>query len=115
MGGSLPYWSASQGLSAKTRMRQSPTRQSSARTKVQASCSGSSPGQTPAGTSSSALQLACKPRTNCLVPNSCKLSTDELGGESIRMHTCMRCPNKYPWLNDPTEEAQSIIGAKIAH
>merc|ERR1711978_552805 len=42
------------------------------------------------------------PRTNCLVPNSCKLSTDELGGESIRMHTCMRCPNKYPWLNDPT-------------
>merc|ERR1712192_347835 len=42
------------------------------------------------------------PRTNCLVPNSCKLSTDELSGESIRMHTCMRCPNKYPWLNDPT-------------
>merc|ERR1712066_886441 len=30
-------------------------------------------------------------------------STDKLfGGESIRMHTCMRCPNKYPWLNDPT-------------
>ena len=42
------------------------------------------------------------PRTQCLTANSCKLSTDELPGESIRMHTCMRCPNKYPWLNDPT-------------
>jgi hypothetical protein len=42
------------------------------------------------------------PRTECLVPNSCKLSTDELPGEALRMHTCARCPNKYPWLNDPT-------------
>ena len=42
------------------------------------------------------------PRTDCLVPNSCKLSTDELPGEALRMHTCVRCPNKYPWLNDPT-------------
>ena len=43
------------------------------------------------------------PRTNCLVPNSCKLSNDkELPGESLRMYTCVRCPNQYPWLNDPT-------------
>jgi len=42
------------------------------------------------------------PREKCLVPNSCKLDTPELPGEALRMHTCMRCPNKYPWLNDPT-------------
>jgi len=43
------------------------------------------------------------PRQNCLVPNSCKLSNDkELPGESLRMYTCVRCPNQYPWLNDPT-------------
>jgi len=42
------------------------------------------------------------PRTECLVPNSCKLATDELPGEALRMFTCVRCPNKYPWLNDPT-------------
>jgi len=46
------------------------------------------------------------PRTDCLVPNSCKLSTDELPGESLRMHTCVRCPNVYPWLNDPTGNGQ---------
>ena len=28
------------------------------------------------------------PRVHCLVPNSCKLSTDELPGEALRMHTC---------------------------
>jgi len=44
------------------------------------------------------------PRTECLVPNSCKLATDELPGEAIRMYTCERCPNKYPWLNDPLGE-----------
>jgi len=51
-----------------------------------------------------AWQEKCSPgpRTHCLVPNSCKLSTDELPGEALRMHTCARCPNKYPWLNDPT-------------
>jgi len=35
-------------------------------------------------------------------PNSCSLTTKELAGETIRLHTCMRCPNNYPWLNDPT-------------
>jgi len=50
-----------------------------------------------------AWQEKCSPspRTECLVPNSCKLSSDELPGESLRMYTCERCPNHYPWLNDP--------------
>lgn len=41
---------------------------------------------------------------SCLVgnPNSCSLTSKELPGETIRLHTCMRCPNNYPWLNDPT-------------
>jgi len=38
----------------------------------------------------------------CLVPNSCSLTSKELPGETVRLHTCMRCPNNYPWLNDPT-------------
>jgi len=42
------------------------------------------------------------PRKDCLVANRCKLSTDEIPGEVIQMFTCMRCPNRYPWLNDPT-------------
>jgi len=42
------------------------------------------------------------PREDCLVANACKLSTDELRGEEVIMHTCVRCPNKYPWLTDPT-------------
>jgi len=42
------------------------------------------------------------PREDCLVPNTCKLSTEELPGDQIIMHTCVRCPNKYPWLTDPT-------------
>ncbi len=42
------------------------------------------------------------PRETCLVANRCKLSTKELPGEALQMHTCVRCPNNYPWLNDPT-------------
>eukprot|EP00092_Neocalanus_flemingeri_P012213 GFUD01013168.1.p1 GENE.GFUD01013168.1~~GFUD01013168.1.p1 ORF type:complete len:532 (-),score=107.90 GFUD01013168.1:129-1724(-) len=42
------------------------------------------------------------PRESCFSANSCKLDSKELPGEEIRMHTCVRCPNKYPWLNDPT-------------
>jgi hypothetical protein len=38
----------------------------------------------------------------CLTPNSCKLATAELSGEAVHLHTCIRCPNKYPWINDPT-------------
>ena len=41
------------------------------------------------------------PRDYCLVANSCKLDTDDLPGQVHRMHTCLRCPNKYPWLSDP--------------
>jgi len=44
------------------------------------------------------------PRSYCLVPNSCKLYSEELPGEEVRMFTCVRCPNKYPWLSDPTGE-----------
>ena len=42
------------------------------------------------------------PRDYCLVPNSCKLDTAELPGQVLHMQTCLRCPNKYPWLSDPT-------------
>jgi len=49
-------------------------------------------------------QERCKPegRPTCTVPNRCTLSTDELPGEALYMHTCVRCPNSYPWFNDPT-------------
>ena len=46
-----------------------------------------------------------EPRTQCSTPHSCKLANDkELPGEALRMHTCIRCPNQYPWLNDPLGE-----------
>jgi len=45
---------------------------------------------------------APNPVQACLVPNSCKLTSKEIPGEALRMHTCMRCPNAYPWLNDPS-------------
>lgn len=38
----------------------------------------------------------------CWVPNSCALTTKELPGETLRLHTCTRCPPNYPWLNDPS-------------
>jgi len=49
-------------------------------------------------------QEKCKPsgRPYCTVPNRCKLSTKELPGEALHLHTCVRCPNHYPWLQDPT-------------
>ena len=25
-----------------------------------------------------------------------------IAGEVLRLHTCMECPNNYPWLLDPT-------------
>jgi len=37
----------------------------------------------------------------CSLPNVCPLTTAELPGETIRLHTCGQCPNKYPWLLDP--------------
>lgn len=38
----------------------------------------------------------------CWVPNACKLTTKEVPGETLNLQTCVRCPNNYPWLNDPT-------------
>jgi len=54
-----------------------------------------------------AWQEKCSPgpRTECLVPNSCKLANDkELPGQQFIMYTCARCPNQYPWKNDPLGE-----------
>jgi len=42
------------------------------------------------------------PRPACVAASRCKLSTKELPGEALHLHTCVRCPNNYPWLNDPT-------------
>ncbi|KAF7281270.1 chitin deacetylase-like protein serp [Rhynchophorus ferrugineus] len=38
----------------------------------------------------------------CWVPHSCKLTSKEVPGETINLQTCVRCPNNYPWLKDPT-------------
>lgn len=38
----------------------------------------------------------------CWVPNACKLTSKEVPGETLNLQTCVRCPNNYPWLNDPT-------------
>ncbi|BFF97165.1 uncharacterized protein DMAD_05635 [Drosophila madeirensis] len=38
----------------------------------------------------------------CWVPNTCKLTSKEVPGETINLQTCVRCPNNYPWVNDPT-------------
>jgi len=54
-----------------------------------------------------AWQEKCSPgpRTECLVPNACKLANDkELPGQQLVMYTCTRCPNQYPWKNDPYGE-----------
>ena len=38
----------------------------------------------------------------CWIPNACKLTSKEVPGETLNLQTCVRCPNNYPWLNDPT-------------
>ncbi|CAG0916546.1 unnamed protein product [Notodromas monacha] len=38
----------------------------------------------------------------CSLPNSCPVTTRELPGETLRLFTCMDCPNNYPWILDPT-------------
>jgi len=43
-----------------------------------------------------------EPRQACVSASRCKLSTKELPGEALHLHTCVRCPNNYPWINDPT-------------
>ena len=42
------------------------------------------------------------PKPACNEPNSCQLASTDLPGEAVVMHTCIRCPSHYPWLNDPT-------------
>lgn len=44
----------------------------------------------------------------CSLPNSCPLTTRELPGEILRLHTCVECPNNYPWLLDPTGDGFSF-------
>merc|ERR1719435_751699 len=44
----------------------------------------------------------------CSLPNSCPLNTRELPGETLRLHTCMECPNNYPWILDPTGDGFSF-------
>jgi len=44
----------------------------------------------------------------CSLPNACPLTTRELPGETLRLHTCMECPNNYPWLLDPTGDGFSF-------
>ncbi|KPJ15180.1 hypothetical protein RR48_09207 [Papilio machaon] len=43
----------------------------------------------------------------CSLPNACPLTTRELPGETLRLFTCMECPNNYPWILDPTGEGFS--------
>jgi len=40
----------------------------------------------------------------CTLSNPCPLTTRELPGETLRLHTCMECPTFYPWILDPTGE-----------
>merc|ERR1712106_92712 len=40
----------------------------------------------------------------CYGGNNCELNTQDLPGETLRLPTCMACPNNYPWLQDPTGE-----------
>jgi len=44
----------------------------------------------------------------CSLPNPCPLTTRELPGETLRLYTCMECPNNYPWLLDPTGDGFSF-------
>lgn len=44
----------------------------------------------------------------CSLPNPCPLTTRELPGETLRLFTCMECPNNYPWLLDPTGDGFSF-------
>ncbi|KAG8226867.1 hypothetical protein J437_LFUL006576 [Ladona fulva] len=43
----------------------------------------------------------------CSLPNPCPLTTRELPGETLRLFTCMECPNNYPWILDPTGDGFS--------
>ena len=44
----------------------------------------------------------------CSLPNPCPATSRELPGETIRLYTCMECPNNYPWILDPTGDGFSF-------
>ncbi|KAI8427756.1 hypothetical protein MSG28_002181 [Choristoneura fumiferana] len=44
----------------------------------------------------------------CSLPNACPLTTRELPGETLRLFTCLECPNNYPWILDPTGEGFNV-------
>jgi len=47
-------------------------------------------------------KCAVKGQPLCSLPNACPLTTRELPGETLRLHTCIECPKNYPWIQDPT-------------
>eukprot|EP00088_Acartia_fossae_P022662 TRINITY_DN237_c0_g1_i4.p1 TRINITY_DN237_c0_g1~~TRINITY_DN237_c0_g1_i4.p1 ORF type:complete len:560 (-),score=134.94 TRINITY_DN237_c0_g1_i4:328-2007(-) len=49
-----------------------------------------------------------KEQPYCSLPNPCPLTTRELPGETLRLHTCMPCPKMYPWILDPTGDGFSF-------
>jgi len=51
---------------------------------------------------------AVKGQPLCSLPNPCPLTTRELPGETLRLHTCVECPNNYPWIQDPTGDGFSF-------
>ena len=44
----------------------------------------------------------------CSLPNPCPVTSRELPGETLRLHTCMTCPHNYPWILDPTGDGLSF-------
>lgn len=49
-----------------------------------------------------------KGQPHCSLSNPCPLTTRELPGETLRLHTCMPCPKMYPWIQDPTGDGFSF-------
>jgi len=47
-------------------------------------------------------KCAVKGQPHCSLPNPCKSNTRELPGSEFFLHTCIECPNNYPWILDPT-------------
>lgn len=53
-------------------------------------------------------KCAVKGQPLCSLPNPCPLTTRELPGETLRLHTCVPCPKNYPWIQDPTGDGFSF-------
>jgi len=53
-------------------------------------------------------KCAVKGQPLCSLPNPCPLTTRELPGETLRLHTCVECPKNYPWIQDPTGDGFSF-------